>query len=462
MISLHIATLNDVYVFGAPSRGGGFSRAVTAMRRARSERGSVLVCCGDVLGGSAVAEQSRGHTPLRLIDALRPDIAALGNHEFDFGSNRLQELILESQTMWLCSNVEPLKGTHRIWVKHMEHGIKAGFFALCTPSTAHSSFPGDDVVFEDPVVAAQRLVRHLREELDCALVVAVTHMFLEEDKRLVSEVLGIDLVLGGHEHQPCAITHNGVLVLKCGQNGLWVGHVQIDISLDRKERHISWRLDSTHSESPDPECMDILSRHATVDESDENLEFPLPDTLCLDTRSSRVRTGSCSGGNLVADALLFGMPGADMGVINGGFIRGDRLYRAGHILTSSDLEDEFPFPCAAVLLEITVSDLLSALCEHLSSWPNASPSFPHVSHNVRVEFGVDCGVRLWLDGEEPPADRKVRVALSGFMASGGDKCSSWKRGNILLVMEDGVLQRVKELLQSGLRVLDGMRVRRVQ
>jgi 2',3'-cyclic-nucleotide 2'-phosphodiesterase (5'-nucleotidase family) len=40
------------------------------------------------------------------------------------------------------------------------------------------------------------------------------------------EADGIDMIVGGHDHQPMALFHNGVLVFKCGgQNGNWVGAV---------------------------------------------------------------------------------------------------------------------------------------------------------------------------------------------------------------------------------------------
>jgi hypothetical protein len=63
----------------------------------------------------------------------------------------------------------------------------------------------------------------------------------------------------------------------------------------------------------------------------------------LDNRTARVRTQGCSGGNMLADAIFKIFPDADMSLITGGFIRGDRLYKKGFRISRPHLDDEFPF-----------------------------------------------------------------------------------------------------------------------
>lgn len=47
---------------------------------------------------------------------------------------------------------------------------------------------------------ATRLAKKLREEQGCDTVIALTHMRLNHDVKLASQVPGIDLVLAGHDH----------------------------------------------------------------------------------------------------------------------------------------------------------------------------------------------------------------------------------------------------------------------
>src|SRR3546814_7038048 len=67
-------------------------------------------------------------------------------------------------------------------------------------------------------------------------------------------------------------------------------------------------------------------------------------------------------GNLFADAIRAGVD-ADVGLTNGGGIRGDKTYEAGVILTRRDIQTELPFGNRTVKLQMTGAQLLEAL-EH--------------------------------------------------------------------------------------------------
>ena len=69
-------------------------------------------------------------------------------------------------------------------------------------------------IHTDPVGAAGQAVHHLREKERCEVVVALTHMDQVEDERLAREVVGLDLVLGGHDH--------GYSAKRVGSQGVWV------------------------------------------------------------------------------------------------------------------------------------------------------------------------------------------------------------------------------------------------
>ena len=69
-------------------------------------------------------------------------------------------------------------------------------------------------IHTDPVGAAGQAVRHLREKERCEVVVALTHMDQVEYERLAREVVGLDLVLGGHDH--------GYSAKRVGGQGVWV------------------------------------------------------------------------------------------------------------------------------------------------------------------------------------------------------------------------------------------------
>ena len=93
------------------------------------------------------------------------------------------------------------------------------------------------MTYIDPVVAARDVVKKLREEERCALVVCMSHLGYYEngqrgDSLVASQVDGIDFIASGHTHtfmkkpvtqkQPCGAK---TLIFQVGKSGIYVGRV---------------------------------------------------------------------------------------------------------------------------------------------------------------------------------------------------------------------------------------------
>lgn len=521
-----VYALNDVYqLLSNTGLHGGLGRAITLLSELRSKdenrdrTGELVVFNGDILGGSDVCELTRGAAAIESLQYFTPDCFVLGNHEFDFGPDRLAELIQQSKSrpnssriQWLATNVrtrsseanhqesEDLRKQFPIFPGCSEtyifeapvysnplprfsgnqnqdfestHSIRVGCFGLVTPSTRHTSFPGDDIQFADPIDVAKAAVHVLRHEQNCDIVIALTHLALSEDKQVAAQVPGIDLILGGHDHDPIALTVRGVPILKFGQNAYYLGRVTLDINLeDERQVFYSWDHLSTYNVPPDPALEAHLSRFLSDFKPSHNASDHgrsiLPPTKKfgpdlveleaeLETLTTNVRTRSSSSGNLIADALLDRFTAfarsqgvknliPDFAFINGGFIRGDRIYPSGFTLTTDQLSSELPFPKAAVLVEIVEQDLFEALEQHLRFFPEPSGAFPHVSANVQVEFDPEapplqrireiriCSTRLCKDNRV----RTWKLVTSAFILVGGDGCSSWTRSLELLRSKENI------------------------
>ena len=66
-------------------------------------------------------------------------------------------------------------------------------------------------------VLAVRCVQALQKR-GCEFIISLTHMSLFQDKQLAEACDGIDVIMGGHDHDPYYLIHRGVLIVKCGQN----------------------------------------------------------------------------------------------------------------------------------------------------------------------------------------------------------------------------------------------------
>lgn len=149
----------------------------------------------------------------------------------------------------------------------------------------------------------------------------------------------------------------------------------------------------------------------------------------LDTTRQAVRTGENAFGNFIADALRATM-GADVGLINGGAIRGDRVYEPGTTLTRRDLLTELPYTSYPILIEVTGRQLREALENGLSRIKDVKGRFPHMS-NAKVAY----------DPNQPPGERILEIMVAGkgvdpdttyklatidYLANGGDGYEMFK------------------------------------
>lgn len=201
--------------------------------------------------------------------------------------------------------------------------------------------------WRDPIETAREQVAALQAQ-NVDLIIALTHQDLVDDNRLSEEVGGIDLIIGGHDHSSMLQTHYGTPYIKSDFNfrSIWKTHIEYyaaDASYDRK-------VVMTHQTVPIVESMpsdsNLDATIAAYQAQMETLEEQIIGNLCEDLALSQnvVRTKDCKIGHLFADAALqyYGKGSADVAVVNGGCIRGDKVVAAGD-LTMGDLLSWSPF-----------------------------------------------------------------------------------------------------------------------
>jgi 2',3'-cyclic-nucleotide 2'-phosphodiesterase (5'-nucleotidase family) len=272
------------------------------------------------------------------------------------------------------------------------------------------------------------------------LVVALTHQDLAEDRALAAEVAGIDVVLGGHDHDPSSFYEGGKLIVKAGSDLHYLAAV--DLVVDRvrvKDKEVvawtpAWRFVPTAGVAPAPEIEAIVAKWER--QLDEELGEPVGETSVeLDTRRGSVRTSETNFGDLVADALR-AATGADVGLTNGGGIRGDKTYPAGTVLTRKDILTELPFGNVTVLLELKGADLLVALENGVSQVENAAGRFPQVS-GLRFVWDAEAapGARVkeaTVGGAPLDPARVYKVATSDYLFNGGGGYASLTAGKAII------------------------------
>lgn len=222
---------------------GGVARRATLVKRVRKENpNTLLVDAGDVLQGTPYFNFYKGEVEYKAMSAIGYDVGTLGNHEFDNGVEALAKALTFANFDIVSANYD-VKGTvleqrvKRYVVKTLA-GIRVGLFGLGVSPVAlitPDNFKG--VTYIDPVVAARDVVKILREEERCALVVCMSHLGYNADAKsgdslVASQVDGIDFIASGHTHtfmkepvtqtQPCGAK---TTIFQVGKSGIYVGRV---------------------------------------------------------------------------------------------------------------------------------------------------------------------------------------------------------------------------------------------
>ena len=382
---------------------------------------------------------TKGTQMIDLMNRLGIEIAVLGNHEFDFGPELLAERVKASSFPWLGTNVlgpdgKPAAGT--VATRMIEvGGYKIGFFGLLTPETDVLSSPGPEVTFAPVVETAASAVKDLGAA-GADLVVALTHEDLADDRELGRRVHGIDLILGGHDHDPMTIYEGGTLIIKAGHDADYLA--SIELRVDRVEKRgeqvvevvPSWRYLSTAGVAPDPEIQAVVDHDQAL--LDQELGQPVgTTTVLLDSRRATVRLAESNFGDLIADAMRAHV-GADVALTNGGGIRGDRTYDPGTVLTRKDILTELPFGNVVMLIELSGANLLAALENGVSQVPDAAGRFPQVSG---LTFSYDAAkpagsqiVKVKIGGAPLDPGGTYKVATNDYVFGGGDGYAALSRG----------------------------------
>ncbi len=439
---LHI---NDVYELSPKQGKGGFAPLMTLLKQERAKEPTAITTLGgDLIASSMMSGITKGTQMIELTNAVGVDLAVIGNHELDFGPEIFKQRMAESRYPWLGTNVLDTDG--KIWGQLLGTwtrkvgDITVGFFGVLTPDTEVLSAPGPTIKFASVIETSRAAVKQLRDA-GADLVVAMTHMYLRDDREIVREVKGIDVMLGGHDHDPIAIFEGGTLILKSGFDGHYLGVAHIEVEKTQGQRGPQvrvlpreWRLVSTAGVAPDPQIAAMVKVHE--DKLDKELLVEIGKTaVALDSRRAAVRRQETAIGNMMSDAIREWTK-ADAAITNGGGIRGDRIYEAGTTLTRKDVLTELPFGNLTTLMTISGADLRMALEESLSQVEDLAGRFPHLS-----------GMKLVFDARRPKMNRIVSVEVGGkpldpqatyklaaneYIAAGGDGYLSLKKGKSII------------------------------
>jgi 2',3'-cyclic-nucleotide 2'-phosphodiesterase (5'-nucleotidase family) len=458
--------VNDIYLMADQampdgSRRGGFARLAAVVKAERAKGGHVIFAHGgDTLSPSLMSGLDRGAHIIALTNMIAPDIFVPGNHEFDFGKATFLERMGEARFPLYAANLRgpdgmPLPNFKDRAIVALD-GVRIGLTGATYDDSARTSSP-EDLRFRPTIATMTEQAEQLRRD-GADFVVAVMHATRAQGYELFA-THGVDLILTGHTHDLYVNYDGRTVMAESSYDAHYVTaiDVAIDVKLQGDRRVVTWwprfRIIDTATVTPDPEVAAEVAKYEQV--LNREIDQPIGTTAVeLDSRNAIVRSREAAIGDLIADAMR-AAGRADAALMNGGGIRGGKIYAPGTTLTRRDILAELPFDNRVVTLETSGATLRRAIENGLSQLPAPSGRFLHVSGMaVEADAQRPSGSRVLsikVGGAPLDDNKSYRVATNDFLARGGDGYTMLRDATPLLPAADApllsmaVIDHVKQL-----------------
>jgi len=436
----------------------GFAKLKTYFDNRNSNNNALLLNAGDVVHGTTFATISRGESVIDVMNQMGFDAMTAGNHDFNYGYQRLVELNNRANFPILASNVINQDGSHIIDSDKIIEidGVKIGIFGLATEETKTKSSPAntEGLTFANSVETAQNEVNNLRNQ-GAQIIICLSHLGEDKESKETSTMIaenveGIDLIIDGHSHTEL---QNGryvgnTLIAQAKAHGYFIGDVTLLLDKDNKIVARSASLKPYARMKHLYANKETLAQIEAVSNENKKVLDQNVGQTSVDLEGARemVRTRETNLGNYITDAMIKAT-GADVAITNGGGIR-DSI-SAGNI-TKGDVLTVFPFTNFAVTLEVPGSVIKEALEHGLTDAPNSAGKFPQIGGMmVKYDSTRQAGDRvteITIAGEAIDPNKNYNLVTNDFMSIGGDGYEMFKP-----YQRTGEYELISEIFENAIR-----------
>ena len=367
----HLNTFTTI-VDEAEKEVGGFARINTLIQEQKAKNPDTLVIDGgDFSMGTLIQTVFETQAAeIRMLGYMGCDVTTLGNHEFDYRSKGLANMLNSATESgddlpalvvcnvdWESMEAAGLsEGQQLIRDAFDEYGV-SDYVVLEKGDTdiavvgvfgkdALACAPTCELLFKDPIEAVKETVEEIRENEDVDMIVCVSHSGTwddpkkSEDELLAKGVPDLDLILSGHTHSRIQepIRHGDTYVVSCGEYGKNLGSLSMAQKADGRWQVTDYQLIPITSDIPaDVETQEVIDRFMDTVDEDYLAQFGYTKDQVLAENDvvfsnledlGKVHTEH-NLGDLIADAYVYAVENAadydgvpvDLAVVPSGTVR---------------------------------------------------------------------------------------------------------------------------------------------
>ena len=441
-VAISILTVNDFH--GAMSESGknpGMAK-LAAFLKAEVEKnpeGTIIVSAGDMFQGTPESNMLYGKPVVEAMNEIGFLAMAIGNHEFDWGTQVLRERIAQSRFSYLAANIIDKATGHGVsFVKPYtvveKNGLKIAIIGLATPETAYKTNPkySKNYSFADPAKTVIQLIPELKQQ-GADIIVVLSHLGSEVEP-LTQQVTGeaadlarattIDAIISGHTHQKVAGEANSVPIVQAAYNGRAVG--KLTFSFSKTDRQVVTAASNVIDLSANNLVADPVVQ-AIVDKVQEEVA-PVKNKVLGHTiyELQHEKFTHSVLGQWVTDSMRDRVK-ADIAFENGGGLR--TSIPAGAI-TLGTLYQVVPFDNTLITIELTGKQIMAVLEHGINNQQIGMVQFSGliVEYDKSLPDGKKIVKVTLTDGSKLNLTKTYKVVANDFLAQGGDGFTVFSQG----------------------------------
>lgn len=427
----------------ATDRKGGYPELATLLKQQRKKAApTFFLFGGGSFGPSSLSSLDRGTHIIDLLNSLEPDAMGVAKREFSFLEDELSLRSYEAAFPLVASNLvnrltqENLDGLVKSVIVQ-QGSYKFGILSILDNSVVEE-YALAQIKITNQIQAIKSLSLKLRNQVDL-IILLYSHSNPEVTQLLNNNIIDISLRRDEHYESTKDQHPHDILLSKSGKAAI------IHLNWQTKQPQslqLKWEQKKLRTYSKDPEVLRQVISYTNRLTALLQQKIGILATA-MDTNILAVRTAENPFANYITSALI-AYTNADIALINGGTIRGEKIYTANTVLTRSDIIKELPFRNRVALLQVTGKQIIDALENGFSLINKVKGRYPQIS-GMRVVYNSarnvgDRVVSVKIDGQSLDMAKLYKLVTTDYLAVGGDGYSMFK--NLPLLNYNGQMSRL--------------------
>ncbi|MBD8587465.1 bifunctional metallophosphatase/5'-nucleotidase [Peribacillus simplex] len=462
-IQLQLLGVNDFhgqlnkYQLVSGTMAGGAEYLAAYLKKYKQENpNTLLVHAGDMVGGSPpISSQFQDEPTIEFLNLLHFDVGTPGNHELDEGVNEMKRLIhggfnkktgyfQGANTAYSSANIIDRKSGLPLLppyvIKQMD-GIDIGFIGVVTKETNMYVSPENrkEVEITDEVSAINRTVKILKDK-GIKVIVVLAHNSAKSEKAGANSTGAlmemapkiddeVDVIFAGHSHEYANTVAAGKLIVQAYSNGKAFSQVNLEIDphskiIVKKQAKI---IATSHQHiKPDEETVALLNKYRKRLGSKFNQVIgEMPEEI----RRNQDANGESPLAKMIAESEREAM-GVDIAFVHQGEMR--KSLKKGKI-TVEDLYTNVPMGHSVSKLILTGEQIKLALEQQWTKEYENRLQTVGLTYDWEAKAPIGSKVVVLKDkkGQEIQPNNEYEVAVSNYLASGGDNFTAFEQGRLV-------------------------------